>query len=192
LLISIISIINNKKNAITPIIGGFVLIGILIFSDKLTLNKDRFNALKSVFGTESVQTDVIREGSRTETWALYYDQIFERPFLGHGFMKFQRRRNGMPGVHNSFLMIIGEAGILPFLWMLGIYGYLLAKSFTFFKTRPEFFYISLAIVLSLMTGHQYFRVFYYVFLSMFVYYKLNELSLEENSTLTLTKYGQLS
>jgi len=180
LLISIFAIVNDKKNLVIPAIGAFVLLLVFTFSSKLALNTDRFNALQSIFTEEQTKTEVINRDSRTETWSLYYDMIFDRPFLGHGFMKFQRRTNNYPGVHNSYLMVIGEAGILPFLVMLGIYGHLLVTSFSFFKSHPEYFYLTCVLVLALMGNHGYFNNFYNVLLGMFVFVKLKELSVQRN------------
>lgn len=176
LFLSLIAILNDKKNIVVPAIGALVLVLVFTFSSNLTLNTERFTALQSFFGEEPSKTEIINEDSRTETWSFYYDMIFDRPFLGHGFMKFQRKYNGLPGVHNSYLMVIGEAGILPFLLMLGIYGYLLIKSFSFFKIHPEYFYLSCVLVLTLMANHGYFTNFYNVLLSMYVFVKLRALS----------------
>lgn len=179
LIISLFAMIQSRRNIKVPAIGVFVLILLFTFSESLTLNKERFTAFQSIFGTEQVQTKVIKKGTRDETWALYYDMILDKPFLGNGYRKLSDKYNGLPGAHNSFLMVLGEAGILPLLLMLGIYGYLLTKSFSFFKTRPEIFYISMVLVLALMTSHQYFTVFYFIFVSMFVYFRLKDMSENE-------------
>ncbi len=171
-LINFFAILQNKKNILLPLVGLSVLILVFTFSDNLTLNTKRFSALKSVFGDEQVHTKTIKEDSRDKTWALYFDMIMDKPLLGNGYLKLSTKYRGLPGVHNSFLMIWGEAGIIPFILMLGIYSYLLAKSFAIFKTRPELFYISLVLFLALMTGHGYFSNFHTVFLSMFVFFEL--------------------
>lgn len=175
-LINFFAILQNKKNLLLPMLGMVVLIMIFTFSDSLTLNTERFSALKSLFGSEQVDTRTISDDSRTHTWSLYFDKIRDKPILGNGYLKFSTKRYGPPGVHNSFLLVFGEAGIVPFLIMLGIYGFLLFKSFRNFKSRPELFYISLVISLSLMASHGYFSNYYLVFLSMFVYLELIKLS----------------
>lgn len=176
LLLTIISIYNNKKNIIAPIIGALLLIMIFTFSGKLTLSADRFEALQGVFGQGKGNTQVIGQDTRNDTWATYYDMIFDKPFVGHGFKKFQTKGVGLPGVHNSYLMIIGEAGIIPFLLVIGIYMYLLIKSYLFIKSHPWYFYMILTTVLSMMGSHGYFYNFVYIFLSMYVYIKLKDLS----------------
>jgi len=180
-ILNLLAILKNKKNLVLPLVGVGMLILVFTFSNELTLNTKRFSALKSVFGQEQVDTKTIKEDSRDKTWSLYYDMIMDKPVLGNGYRKLTKKWQGLPGVHNSFLMVWGEAGIIPLLLMLGIYGYLLFKSYSFFKTRPEIFYVSIVLVLALMTSHQYFTVFYFVFLSMFIFIQLQKNSLNMNN-----------
>ena len=98
--------------------------------------------------------------------------IFDKPFFGHGFTMFQRKTNGMPGVHNTYLMVLGEAGIVPFLLFIYVYTKLLVKSWDKFKEKPYLFNITLILVIYMMTGHTYFQNFYMVLLSMFVFESL--------------------
>jgi O-antigen ligase len=180
LIINLISIYNNKKNAIAPVIGVLALVFVFAFSGRLTLNKERFEALKSVVGQGRGNTQVIGEDSRSATWANYYDLIYAKPFVGHGFRKFQMKGGGLPGVHNSYLMVIGEAGIIPFLLFIGIYAYLLRKSYMYFKSHPWYFYIICATILGMMGGHGYFSNFPTVFISMYVFIKLKDLSSQQS------------
>lgn len=184
ILINFFAILQNKKNLLLPVVGVIVLVMVFTFSDKMTLNAERFSALKSFFGSEQVDTKTINEDSRDETWSLYYDQIMDKPLLGNGYLTFSMKNGDLPGVHNSFLMIIGEAGIIPFFIMLGIYLFLLIKSFGGFKSRPELFYISLVLFLSLNTGHGYFSNYHTVLLSMFVYAELIKSSRKKVSSET--------
>ncbi len=174
LLINLIAIFKSKKNLMVPIIGALVLVIVLTFTDKSIFAGDRFAALESFFGDGPVQTKTLKQDSRTATWALYYDLVFEKPFIGHGHMKFQRFENGLPGVHNSFLMVIGESGIIPFIIFVGIYGHLLVMSFKNFKNRPELFYVAIVLSLSLMVGHGYFFNFRNVILAIYLYIELKK------------------
>ncbi|PCJ92308.1 MAG: hypothetical protein COA50_15910 [Flavobacteriaceae bacterium] len=176
LLLTIISIYYNRKNIIAPIIGALLLILIFTFSGKLTLNAERFQALQGVLGQEKGNTQMIGEDTRNDTWSIYYNLIFDKPFVGHGFRKFQMKAAGLPGVHNSYLMTIGEAGIIPFLLIVGIYLYLLIKSYLFIRSHPWYFYLSLTLVFSMMGGHGYFYNFVSILLSMYVFIKLKDLS----------------
>lgn len=186
LLLNIISIYNNKKNMLAPALGSLVLLLVFAISSKLTLNADRFKALQSIFGEEKIQTNTIQEDSRTDTWALYTDLILDRPFLGNGYESFKIKLNGLPGVHNSFLLVIGEAGILPFLVIIGIYLYLLYKGILNFKLYPEYLYITVVLIMSLMVGHGYFDNYYNVILSMYLYIQYNKIASNQQLSLSIT------
>ena len=175
LLINLIAIIRDKKNLLVPVIGGVVLIGVFTFTDSKMFETDRFNALESFFDEGPVQTKTLERDSRTATWALYYDMIMDKPIFGHGFMKLQKRTGHLPGVHNTYLMVIGEAGIVPFLILIGLYGYLLFSSFKQFKNRPELFYIMVIVSLSMLVSHTYFFVYNNVLLSIYVYLELRKI-----------------
>ena len=184
LLINTIPIIKSKKNLLVPIIGGIVLIGVFTFADTKIFASDRFAALESFFDEGPVKTKTLEQDSRTGTWAMYYDMISNKPLFGHGFMKLQKKTGLLPGVHNTYLMVIGEAGIIPFLILIGLYGYLLFESFRQFKSRPELFYIMLIVSLAMMVGHTYFFVYNNVLLSIYVYLelrKIRELKKVENT-----------
>ena len=67
--------------------------------------------------------------------SLGWSQIIESPLFGHGLWQFHHlegaprcRRGVLCGAHNSYLMLWGEAGILPFLLFVFFTGLLLWKS----------------------------------------------------------------
>ncbi|WP_247041550.1 O-antigen ligase family protein [Allomuricauda sp. F6463D] len=172
-IITIFSIIRNKKNILVPIIGVFAFALLFSFAEELTLSKERFSAIQSIVdGGNSRNIKALQEDSRQDTWAKYYNMIFDKPLFGHGFTMFQRKTNNLPGVHNTYLMILGEAGIIPFLLFIFIYSKLLLKSWGVFKDTPYLFNITLILVIYMMTGHTYFQNFYMVLLSMFVFESL--------------------
>ena len=175
LLINIIAITKSKKNLFVPIIGVVVLIGVFTFTDSKIFASDRFDALESFFDEGPVQTKTLERDSRTGTWAMYYDMILEKPFFGHGFMKLQKKTALLPGVHNTYLMVIGEAGIIPFLILIGLYGYLLIASFVQFKVRPELFYIMIIVSLAMLVSHTYFFAYNNLLLSIYVYLELRKI-----------------
>lgn len=176
LLINLIAIYHNRKNVIAPAIGALVLVLLFAVSSFLTLNTARFSALQSIFSDEKVHSNTIQKDSRTGTWALYTDIIFDKPFFGNGYEYMQKKHPGLPGVHNSFLMVIGEAGIFPFLLIVGIYLFLLIKSYSVFRSNPEYFYLSCVLTISLMVGHGYFSNYYNVLVSMFVFIQIKKIS----------------
>ncbi|MGS0527575.1 O-antigen ligase family protein [Zobellia nedashkovskayae] len=115
LFINIVAIIRSKKNLLAPMVGIGVLIVVFTFTDTKIFASNRFSALESFFGDGPVETKTLEEDSRTATWAMYYDLIMEKPFLGHGFLKFQKHTATLPGIHNTYLLIIGEARNFCFL-----------------------------------------------------------------------------
>ncbi len=184
LIINLIAIIRDKKNLLVPVIGAVVLIGVFTFTDSKMFDSDRFNALGSLFDEGPVETKTLEQDSRTATWALYYDMIMDKPIFGHGFLKFQKKTGILPGVHNTYLMVIGEAGIIPFLILIGLYSYLLVASFRQFKTRPELFYVMVIISLSMMVGHTYFSTYQNMLLSIYVYVQLRLVRQNEENHLS--------
>ena len=183
LLINIIAIYHNRKNVIAPAIGALVLVVLFAVSSFLTLNTARFSALKSIFNDEQIQSETIQKDSRTGTWALYTDIIFDKPIWGNGYEYMQKKLPGLPGVHNTFLMVLGEAGIIPFLLIVGIYIFLLIRSYSLFRSNPEYFYLSCVLTISLMVGHTYFSNYYNVLISMYLLIQFKKLS--ESSSLIL-------
>ena len=179
ILINLVSIIRDKKNIYVPMVGVIVLIIVFSFTNTDNFASDRFEALGSFFDDGPVQTQTLQEDSRTATWAMYYDLIMDKPFFGNGFTKFQRNTGLLPGVHNTYLLVIGEAGIIPFLVMIGLYGYLFFSSLNLFKTRPELFYIMFIVMLSMLVAHGYFYVYNNVLLSIYVYVQLRKIKEDE-------------
>ncbi|WP_158306092.1 O-antigen ligase family protein [Maribacter sp. HTCC2170] len=172
LLINIFAIYRQKRNVWVPFIGAAVLVLVLTFTDRTIFAADRFEALSSFFDEGPVKTKTIKHDSRTATWAQYYPLISEKPLLGHGFGSFQTKENNLPGAHNGFLLVIGEAGIIPFFLFLGVYIYLLVCSLKIFKQYPEILYMCLVLILALMASHTYFTSYFIVFMSMYLYIKL--------------------
>lgn len=175
LFLNLIAIYRSKKNMLAPVIGVVALLLIFTFAEELTLDKQRFSAFQSLLergDNRSAQT--LQEGSRDETWAQYYDLVMEKPWIGHGFMSFQRRVNNKSGVHNTYLMLLGESGFIPFLLHLGIYISMLIWSLALFKSKPEYTNLTLAIMLYMMASHTYFVNFYLIFISMFIYVHLKK------------------
>lgn len=184
LLVSFIAIYKSRKNLIAPVIGGLTLILFFAVSSSLSLNKPRFRALVSIFSSDKVDTQTISKDSRTHTWSLHTDAVMENPIFGNGFKSLQIRKNGRPGVHNSYLMVIGEAGIIPFLLMIGIYTYLIVLCLRNFKNYPEYLYIICILCLILAAGHQFFRNFLTVLMSMFVFIELQKIEVQKNIALS--------
>lgn len=178
-ILNLIAIYNNRKNLIAPALGAVVLIIVLAFSTGLSLNAERFSALQSIFGSGPVQTETLQEDSRTHTWAMYTDLIMQKPMLGHGYDTFSSKKFG-PGIHNSYLLTVGEAGIFPFLVFLGLYAHILFSSIRVFREYPEYLYLIAVLSIALLASHGFYEIFYNVLMAMFVYIHLRELRFMEN------------
>ncbi|TAI48575.1 O-antigen ligase family protein [Flagellimonas allohymeniacidonis] len=183
ILMNLLGMVKSKKNMVTPAIGVAVLVLILTFGGEgLKLNTSRFEALNSLFDSEEqVHTETINRDSRADTWATYYDIILDKPFLGNGYRKLQGRHFGLwAGVHNTYLMVIGEAGIIPFLVLIWIIGTLFIKGVFYYNSEPEYFFLNIVVVTSLLVGHTYFEKFSNIFFTLFLYARLIEFKRNES------------
>ncbi|GGG48465.1 O-antigen ligase family protein [Bizionia arctica] len=185
-LINIIAIIANRKNSISLLAGSTAVVVVLTVSSMFNLNTLRFTAFQSIFEGNHVETKTITQNSRNETWALYTDLILDNPVVGVGYGALQgisrTKYSNVPfGVHNTFLMVIGESGIIPFLLIIIIYIYLLFKSFRQLKTNPEYAYIATILVTFLFVSHNYFDNYLILFTSIWLYQRVTDESKNLNN-----------
>ncbi|GAA4937526.1 hypothetical protein GCM10023314_07570 [Algibacter agarivorans] len=173
ILTNIVAAVMNRRNLLAPILGVIVL-SFVLFSGAIKLNTARFEAWQSVFSDdEEVKTETFNDDNRQDTWATYTDIILRKPFFGNGYRKLQGGYFGLAaGVHNLYLLVLGEAGIIAFVFFMWIVLFLLIKSIQYY--RYNFYYIFLAIVLatSFLVGHTYFEKYSTIFISIFLYLKL--------------------
>lgn len=183
LLLNIISLKISIKNI--RIFGlGILIFGSLLIMDTLIgLNNPRFNQLKSIVNNEDVSGQELNEDSRTETWALHYDKIIQSPIIGNGYRTFAGETGRMVGVHNTYLRIIGEAGIIPLLLFLLYFLYLFYWSFILFKTKPFLLMQTIALSLFLLSNHNFFDFYYLTFATMWIQHKIikNRQNLKESN-----------
>lgn len=78
------------------------------------------------------------------------------------------------GVHNTFLMVIGEAGFFVFLYFLWIYWSFLINGIKMFNDNPIIFLISFSLILYMLTNHNYFENNLVLFISMWLYVQIDE------------------
>ncbi len=153
---------------------------VIIFAaaETLQLNKARFSALHSIFGnSEEVETQTITEGSRNETWSYFSDLITDNIITGAGYKSMRGESSLVAieyGVHNTFLMVLGEAGILAFLLIIIIYLAITIRSLRFFRTHQEYTYLAVAIIGYLMVAHNYFEKYDVLFVSIWLYNKVQQ------------------
>ena len=179
LFINFLAIIKDRKNLLVPIIGIIALTVMVTFTDSKIFAADRFEALTAFFGEGEVKSKTVKNDSRNETWALYYDKIYEKPFFGHGYKSFQKVTSRSPGAHNTYLMIIGESGIIPFLLFIGTFIYLLRYCLRYFKEEPYLLYTVLVVLLNLMASHTFFSNYQSITLSIFIFLKIRTLKANE-------------
>jgi O-antigen ligase len=188
LLINVISLKISIKNI--RIFGlGFLIIGTLFFIDEVVgLNNPRFEQLKSIVSNEGgVSSEEINEDSRADTWARFYDKILDSPLIGNGYGSFSGKEGHGLGVHNSYLMVLGEAGILPFLLFVAYIGYLIVMSIIYFNKKPNLIMQVIGLSLFLMANHNFFTFYYVSFAAMWIQYQIevvkNEDYIEEGDSL---------
>lgn len=173
-VINLIATIRSRKNLLGFAVGGAMVILIFAISTFLELNTERFSALESLF-SENVQTETITKDTRMDTWAQYAPKVWAAPIFGNGYNKLRGKQYGGSGVHNTYLMVWGESGILPFLFLMGVYAYLIFGCLKFFDSNPEYLYMIIVITLAMLASHGYFESFFMVFISMIVYSRIRDL-----------------
>ncbi len=168
-IVNLFSVFINRKNLWIPLFGALGLMTILVFGSGLQLNAERFNAIQSLF-SGNPDTKTLQEDSRTDTWASYKNIIINKPIFGNGYGKLHGSHFGLDaGVHNTYLLIIGEAGIFPFLIVVGIYMFLLLRSFKIYKGAPHLLMLALVLTTGLLVTHNYFDKFSLLLVSIYLY-----------------------
>ncbi|WJJ95490.1 O-antigen ligase family protein [Algibacter luteus] len=172
LLTNLVAVFMNRKNLTAPIIGAIVLSFVLI-SGAIKLQPSRFAALQSIFSDEEVKTETINDDSRTDTWAQFTDIIMDQPFFGNGFRNLQGFGFDLDtGVHNLYLLVIGEAGIIAFAFLMYIVLFLLIKSLQHYHHNFYYIFLTITLATSFLVGHTYFEKYSTIFISIFLYLKL--------------------
>jgi O-antigen ligase len=147
---------------------GFLIISSLFLIDELVgLNNPRFDSMKRVFNNEKVESKELNQDHRSDTWALFYDEVFESPIFGNGYGTFSGRR-GRLGAHNSYLMVVGEAGIIPLFIMLALFAYMFYWGFMLFKYAPNIIMHTIALSMFLLANHNFFNFYYIAFATMWI------------------------
>jgi len=164
----LISVIQNKKNLKYLGLGIGTIIFLISITSILKLNTDRLNILLGLVNQGVIVND-IGANSRTETWALYYELIYNSPFFGNGYQSFMSDKIYEVGVHNNYLRILGEAGIIPFILFVGIYLIILVKSILVFKTKPYLFLLAISLVILQLTNHNFDTIYHVTFVSIWIY-----------------------
>ena len=78
-------------------------------------------------------------------------------------------------------MILGEAGILPFLLFLIYIGRLLFKSLVFFKESPYLIMQTISLSVFLLANHNIFNFYYMSFAAFWIQYQIYKLDIVESN-----------
>lgn len=188
ILINLLSVLISYQNVFKIVICAVLFVAFLSLGDKFDLNSRRLSGFSSILSGEVNQD--LKEGSRTETWALYYEQILNKPVWGSGYRTFSGETGGSEasgrfliksGVHNAFLMILGEAGFFLLLYFLWIYGNLIINGVKFFKIYPSIFFLSFSLIAFMLTNHSYFDNYLVLLASLWLYHETYKLKNSSNS-----------
>jgi len=179
LVVNLMAVISHRKNSVGLIAGSIGIVIVLTISSLFNLNTTRFSAFHSIFGNEQIETQTMTQGSRNETWALYTDVILNNPISGIGYRALQGEQtrnysaiNVNVGVHNTFLMAIGESGIITFLLLILMYISLIFRSLKHFKPNPEYICIAMVLGTFLLVSHNYFDNYFVLFTSVWLYLRV--------------------
>ncbi|WP_394972466.1 O-antigen ligase family protein [uncultured Croceitalea sp.] len=174
IFLNLLSIRISFKNIRIFAIGFGILVTMTFIDQLVGLDSPRFKQLMAIANNEQVSTSELNEASRTETWARFYDIIYEKPIFGNGYGTFQGTEyDGYHGVHNTYLLLIGEAGVIPFLLFISYLIYLLYNSFMLFNKAPNLLMQSVALSVFLLANHNFFNFYYITFIAMWIQYQIN-------------------
>ena len=175
IITSIYLFLNRKylvKSIFILIISGFILVQ---FSEQLKLDLTRFEFLTNLF-LGNIDQEVLNNDSRSSQWAKFYDRIANSPIIGNGYSSFGNSLDdqGDAGVHNSFLLILGESGFLPFSLILALFVSLLYRSWTIIRQNIMPFLLIISLIITLMVSHVLFSSGIQIFILVFIIYNLTK------------------
>lgn len=187
LIVSLISVLSDRKNSLNFGLGIGALVVVFTIGSLLKVDAVRFNALSNLVNDSNSTSTVaaIKRDSRLKTWSRYYDDILDNPVFGTGYRQLGGADEIRQGVHNSYLMVIGESGIFPFLIFVGIYTFMFIKSLRNYKREEFKLMLSSTLLAILMTTHNYFDNYLLLFVSLWLFIQLTEYPLNENDTIEL-------
>lgn len=171
LLMNLLSIRLSFRNIKILAIGLGLFIGLLLFNSFLPKSNPRLEAMSNILEGQSSNTAKLEEGGRTETWANFYPALMEKPIFGNGYGSFGGGGvAGRIGAHNTYLIIMGEAGIISVVVFLIILVMMIIKSNRIFQNEPHLLLMSIALCLFLMANHNFFDSGYVLFFTMWLQY----------------------
>jgi hypothetical protein len=188
ILINLFYIIKSPKHL--KFFPLFILIPQLIiaFKDSLGLRPERVESLLNSFNTGSIDKKLLNNDSRQQLWEFYYEFVANSPFIGNGSNTFQGGELGLNeiGVHNNFMVLIGESGFLPFILFIGFFIYLFLKSYKYSSISFLPFLIFIVVLIQFLISHTFFTMGIRIFMMTFLIYLLNNSQNEKNFSKTKT------
>lgn len=176
LFITILVSIFLKKSNFIIFLGSFIILLLFLFFSKYSnFNSSRLQGFQSL--AKGNISNEMTYNSRDQTWSRYLDDILNKPFFGNGYLNVSGKKRGdiiIDGVHNTPLMIMGEAGILPFLLFSLIYFKCLIISFRQRKINEINFLVSLSLFIYLLTTHNFFDNFIVLTISLWINFLVNQ------------------
>ena len=174
-LITTIYLLHNKKYIRKTFLLLFVSIFSLItFSKELNLDTYRFEFLMNLFSAQ-IDYEVLQDDSRLDQWEKFYDLILDSPIIGNGFQTFSTSPVDIneQGVHNSFLLIFGESGFLPFLLIITVFLFLFKKCYNLSKKNLTPLLLIVALLIQFLVSHNFFDTSLMLFAFLNIVYFLN-------------------
>lgn len=182
LVVNLISVRIDMKNARVLVFGFMAFVMLLIGGAALNLGGNRFDAFRALIESDNSAQSLATD-SRTETWAKFYDAVAENPIFGGGYGLFQGGGLHRLGAHNTYLLIIGESGIIPLIIFIAFCIHLLKSSFTYFDSDPATFLMALTLVLYLATTHNFFDNFVKLSTTLYIYGRIIQCKQKEREAL---------
>lgn len=169
-IINLISIKISIKNINKLLLGAGLLFALVAYNSFLPVKNPRLSQLANTLSGDTNAAKDLNEGSRFETWGHFYDFILEKPLFGHGFEAFGGGGlGGFLGVHNTYLKVLGEAGIIPFFLLVFYFLHLIKRSYEHFYKAPHLFFMSICLASLLTTNHNFFTDGYLIFMALWIY-----------------------
>ncbi len=185
-LVNLLSIKKSRKNIRIFVLGIGVFATLFIAGELFNLGGERFESFKSAISNDKPKNNLDKD-SRSGTWSLFYEDVLDSPILGNGYGSFQGGGLHNVGVHNTYLLIIGEAGIVPLIVFLIIIAKYMILAWRKFQHDETLLYMSITLSLYLLTLHDFFE---YPFMLSIVLFWLNQTDLagsQELSSIEITK-----
>ncbi|WP_198146887.1 O-antigen ligase family protein [Maribacter thermophilus] len=173
LIMNLLSIKLSLKNAKMLGLGFALLSTLLVYNEFLPKKNQRLENLGAMISGNEEKAKELNKDSRLETWARYYDFLLDKPIFGNGYAAFGGNGVAPPvGVHNTYLLIWGEAGIIPLLIFLMYLASLIRKGYAIFKKTPQVLMMTLALSLFLLTNHNFFTTDYSIMILLWLHIQI--------------------